>query len=326
MGFNKVTIGTQFSLKQMMKGLRWQKSGKVFERILTNISCFVPINPYFDLLNPIFLMTKSSKNFLRYSLVTALLVTSFNGMAQSKTSSVATVNGVAISQELYDLAVKSATPLGQQPNAAIENDVKQRLINIEVMAQDAIKQGLDKTPENIIRIREIRQNLLAELLLAEYFQKNPITEEMVREEYNRQVQSLGASSALEQYRLSVIALPTEAEAAATIAQIKSGEPFGKVAKQKSIDPSKEQNGQAGWVLPTQINSSIALVMTNLPKGGMSSTPIQTPTGWYIIKLEEKRPFKVPSFDETKNQVRNNLVAQKQAEFINALREKAKITQ
>ena len=121
-------------------------------------------------------------------------------------------------------------------------------------------------------------------------------------------------------------LVAEAEATATIAQIKSGEPFGKVAKQKSIDPSKEQNGQAGWVLPNQINPSIALVMTNLPKGGMSSTPIQTPNGWYIIKLEEKRPFKVPSFDETKNQVRANLVAQKQAEFINALREKAKITQ
>ena len=67
-------------------------------------------------------------------------------------------------------------------------------------------------------------------------------------------------------------------------------------------------------------------MTNLPKGGMSSTPIQTPNGWYIIKVEEKRPFKAPSFDETKNQIRANLVQQKQAEIIIALREKAKITQ
>ena len=103
-------------------------------------------------------------------------------------------------------------------------------------------------------------------------------------------------------------------------------PFAKVAKQKSIDPSKEQSGQAGWVLPAQVNPSIALVMTNLPKGGMSNTPIQTPNGWYIIKVEEKRPFKVPSFDESKNQIRANLIQQKQAEVINALREKAKITQ
>ena len=271
-------------------------------------------------------MTKYSKNLLRCSLITALLVSSFNSAAQSKNPPVATVNGVAISQELYDLALKTATPIGQQPTPAIENDVKQRLINIELLAQDAIRQGLDKTAENQIRIREIRQNLLAELLIADYIAKNPITEDMVRAQYQREVQSLGSGSALEQYKLSVIALPTEAEAASTIAQIKSGEPFGKVAKQKSIDPSKEQSGLAGWFLPSQINSSIALVMTNLPKGSISSTPIQTPTGWYIIKVDEKRPFKVPTLDETKNQIRIDLAQQKQAEIINALREKAKIIQ
>jgi len=269
-------------------------------------------------------MSKYPKNLLRYSLVTALLVSSFNCVAQSKTTPIATVNGVAISQELYELALRTATPAGQQPTPAIENDVKQRLINIELLAQDAIKQGLDKTPDNQIRISEIRQNLLAELLIADYITKNPITEEMVRAQYTREVQSLGTVG-LEQYKLSVIALPTEAEAASTIAQIKSGEPFAKVAKQKSIDPSKDQNGQAGWVLPGQINSSIALVMTNLPKGTISSTPIQTPTGWYIIRVDEKRPFKVPSFDETKNQIRINLIQQKQTEFVTSLREKAKIT-
>ena len=270
-------------------------------------------------------MTKYSKKFLRCSLVTAILVASFNCVSQSKSAPIATVNGVAISQELYDLALKTATPAGQQPTAAIENDVKQRLINIELLAQNAIKQGLDKTPENQIRISEIRQNLLAELLIADYITKNPITEDMIRAQYAREVQNLGTAGALEQYRLSVIALPTEAEAVSTIAQIKSGEPFAKVAKQKSIDPSKDLNGQAGWVLPSQINSSIALVMTNVPKGTISSTPIQTPTGWYIIKVEEKRPFKVPSFDETKNQIRINLIQQKQAEFVTSLREKAKIS-
>jgi len=263
---------------------------------------------------------------LRYSLIATLMACSLTCNAQSKSPNIATVNGVGISQDLFDLAVKSATPAGQQPSAALENDVKQRLINIELLAQDAIKQGLDKTPENQIRIRELRQNLLAELLMADYFTKNPITEDMLRDQYSKELQSLSASNSLEQYRLSVIALPSESEAASTIAQIKAGEPFARAAKQKSIDPTKEQSGQAGWVLPSQVNPSIALVMTNLPKGSMSNSPIQTPNGWYIIKVEEKRPFKVPSFDETKNQIRANLVQQKQTEIINMLREKAKITQ
>jgi peptidyl-prolyl cis-trans isomerase C len=254
-----------------------------------------------------------------------LFIYSYGIHAQTKNPSAITVNGTVISQELIDLAVKAATPQGQQPTTALENEVKQRLINIELLAQDAVVQGIDKTPENQIRIRELRQNLLADLLIADYLVKNPITEEQLRTEYDRQLKSLGTRN-FEQYRLSVIAAPSESEAATLIAQIKSGEPFAKVAKEKSIDPSKEQSGQTGWILPAQVNPSIALVMTNLPKGGMSSTPIQTPNGWFIIKVEEKRPFKAPTYEETKNQIRASLVQQRQTEIIGALRDKAKITQ
>ena len=190
---------------------------------------------------------------LRFVLLAALMTTAFVCNAQTKTTAVATVNGVAISKDLFDLAVKAATPPGQQPNAALENDVRQRLINIELLAQDAIKQGLDKTAENQIRIHELRQNLLAELLLADYFTKNPITEDMLRDQYSKELQSLGTSSSLEQYRLSVIALPTEPEAASTIAQIKSGEAFGKVAKQKSMIQARSKVVKlAGFCLPKLI--------------------------------------------------------------------------
>jgi peptidyl-prolyl cis-trans isomerase C len=268
---------------------------------------------------------KNISFYLPHNLVlVGLLAITLACHAQSKPPAVS-VNGVVISSELIDLAVKAATPQGQQISPAIENEVKQRLINIELLAQDAVAKGIDKNPDNQLRIREVRQNFLAELLLADYFTKNPITDDQIRDEYDRQLKSLGSSN-LEQYKLSVIALSSESEAASVISQIKSGEPFAKVAKQKSIDPSNEQGGQTGWVLPAQANPSIALVMTNLPKGGMSSTPIQTPNGWYIIKVEDKRPFKVPTFDETKNQIRANVAQQKQAEIIASLREKAKITQ
>ena len=270
-------------------------------------------------------MKKISFDRPRSLVLVVLFATSFACHAQTKTTAVATVNGVAIPKDLFDLAVKSATPPGQQPSAALENDVKQRLINIELLAQEAVKQGLEKSPETQIRLRELRQTLLGDLLLTNYFAKNPITEDQMRAEYNRQLKNLGVAN-LEQYKLNVIALPTDVEAAAVIAQIKSGEPFAKAAKEKSIDPNKEQGGQAGWVLPAQVNPSIGLVMTNLPKGGMSSSPIQTPNGWYIIQLEDKRPFQPPAFEEIRNQIRTDLVQQKQAEILTALRDKAKITQ
>ena len=268
-------------------------------------------------------MTKNRLSALAPTLFLCFL--SFSCFAQS-TDPIATVNGVKISRGLYDLALKGAVPAGQQPTAAIENNVKQRLISVELLSQAAVSEGFDKTPENEIRLREIQKNLLAELFVANYFEKNPITDVMVRAEYDRQITSLGNGKKLEQYKLSVIALPTEADASSTIAQIKSGAVFAQVAKEKSVDPNKDQGGQTPWVLPNQVNPSIALVMANLPKGVVSSSPIQTPNGWYIIKVDEKRPFKAPSYDETKNTVRANLIQQKQVELIEGLRKKAEITQ
>ena len=248
---------------------------------------------------------------------------SFVCFAQS-TEPIATVNGVQISRSLYDLAIKALVPLGQQPSAAIENTVKQRLISIELLSQAAVSEGINKTPENEIRLREIQKNLLAELFIANYFEKNPITDETVRAEYDRQIQNLGNGKTLEQYKLSVIALPTETEAVTTIAKIKSGAVFAQVAKQQSIDPSKDQGGQTAWVLPSEVNPAIALVMANLPKGTLSSSPIQTPSGWYIIRVDETRLFKAPSFDEAKNAIRGSLIQQKQTELIEGLKKKADI--
>jgi peptidyl-prolyl cis-trans isomerase C len=67
-------------------------------------------------------------------------------------------------------------------------------------------------------------------------------------------------------------------------------------------------------------------MVNLAKGGISNSPIQVQGGWVIIKVEDKRTMKVPSFDEAKNQLRQAVVQQYLAESVRRLRETAKIVQ
>ena len=62
------------------------------------------------------------------------------------------------------------------------------------------------------------------------------------------------------------------------------------------------------------------------KGTVSANPIQTPVGWVIIKVDDKRPFKVPSFDEAKPQLRQALVQQYIAESVKTLRANARIAQ
>lgn len=79
-------------------------------------------------------------------------------------------------------------------------------------------------------------------------------------------------------------------------------------------------------MPQQILRPIADVMVNLNKGAISNSPIQVQGGWVIIKLEDKRTMKLPTFEEAKNQLRQALVQQYLAESIKRLRETAKIVQ
>lgn len=95
-------------------------------------------------------------------------------------------------------------------------------------------------------------------------------------------------------------------------------------KEKSIDPYNAQGGAVGWVLPNQLNPEIGAAVTKLKKGGVTS-PIQTQSGWNLVKLDDKRPFKLPTLAESQNQVRQQLMQQQRLELINKLGREAKIS-
>ncbi|MFM6961617.1 MAG: peptidylprolyl isomerase, partial [Polynucleobacter victoriensis] len=85
-------------------------------------------------------------------------------------------------------------------------------------------------------------------------------------------------------------------------------------------------GDLGWVLPNQILPAIGNVLPNLNKCSLAAAPIQSPLGWHIIKLEDKRNFKIPTIEQIKDQIQQSLIQKRQAEFIKKLKENAKIIQ
>ena len=113
-----------------------------------------------------------------------------------------------------------------------------------------------------------------ELALADNRQKNLVSDTLVRSEYDRQIASLGNTSALQQYKLSIIALPTESEAKTVSDTPKKGESFSKLSQENSIDPSKTRGGDLGWMLSNQVSPAIAPLGKNISM----TTPIQVESG------------------------------------------------
>lgn len=240
---------------------------------------------------------------------------------------VATVNGVPITKGLLDLNLKGAISQGQKDSPELRKAMTEELINRELIAQAAIKEGLEKNIDLPDQITQLKQNLLLQAYLENHFKKEPITDMKLREEYDKQKKLMGDNSTAIQYKVSQIILPTESEATGIITRLQKGESFSKMAKEYSIDgSSKEQGGAIGWILPQQILRPISDVMVNLNKGTVNNSPIQIQGGWVIIKVEDKRTMKVPTFDESKNQIRQALVQQYLQESVKKLRETAKVVQ
>lgn len=264
--------------------------------------------------------------------VVSLLISAYANMAfaaepKADYEFVASVNGAPITKGLLDLNLKGAIAQGQKDSPELRRALTEELINRELIAQAAIKEDLEKNIDLPDQITQLKQNLLLQAYLESHFKKEPITDAKLREEYEKQKKLMGDNSTAIQYRVSQIILPTESEAMGVIARLQKGESFSKLAKETSIDnASKEQGGQIGWILPQQILRPISDVMVNLNKGAVNNSPIPIQGGWVVIKVEDKRTMKVPTFEEAKNQIRQALVQQYLQETVKRLRETAKVIQ
>jgi peptidyl-prolyl cis-trans isomerase C len=154
--------------------------------------------------------------------------------------------------------------------------------------------------------------------------QNPISDADIQAEYNKEIASLGPQGMLVEYKMSDIAIATEADAQAALNRIKKGEPFDKVAKSVSLAPNKAQGGAVGWVQTGQVPPQISAVLVNLAKGQVSQSPIQLQQGWYLVKLEDKRSSKPPTLDQAKAAIRNGLAQRKQFEFLSQIAKESKI--
>jgi len=277
------------------------------------------------------------KRFLPATFIALVGLGHFNAaLAQSKLDAkdakpdyefVATVNGTAITQGLLNLNIRALVAQGQRDTPELRQAIKEDLINKELIAQEATKQGLAKEIDFPDQITQLKQNLLLQAFLEDHFKKNPISDVKLREEYDRQRKLMGEGANSNQYRVSQIVVSTETDALDLIRRIQKGELFGKLAQEYSIDQgTKAQGGALGWVMPGQVIPAVANVLPSMAKGSVTAAPIQTPAGWVILKLDDKRPFKVPGFEEAKPQLRQAIVQQYLAEVVKTLRASARIAQ
>ena len=231
------------------------------------------------------------------------------------------VNGVLIPNAYFDAMNRERETAGQPASAEFANAMKDELVNREILSQAAKKKGLDKSPTVAAQMDMARQAVLIRAFFEDYVKANPISDAQLKADYDKYVVQLGDK----EFKVRHILVDKEDDAKAIIASLKRGETFEKLAKEKSKDTgSKDNGGDLDWAPAGRYVPEFATAVKAQAKGQLSETPVKTPFGYHVIRVDDSRAMKVPSFDEVKDKFRQQAQQEQVAALVQELRGKAKI--
>ena len=184
---------------------------------------------------------------------------------------------------------------------------------MKVLAEYAKKEGLDAEPEVRDELRNAADMILMQHAAADYLKKHPIDDGEIKIEYEREKDAYGDK----EYRVRHVLLKTKKEAEDAIAQAEKGVKLASIAAEKSIDKSSAASGGIlDWTSPNYFTKELSEALRSLKEGEMMKTPVQSPAGWHVVKLEGvRRTEGFPTYEQYKDEIERRLARQKLDEFI-----------
>ena len=159
------------------------------------------------------------------------------------------------------------------------------------------------------------ENKWQKLIFNLYSKKIQLNEEDINKELENMLQN---QSDIEEFRLSEIEILSsnekmDLENVSNITKQIDEIGFDKVAINQSISSTANRKGDLGWVNAKALSRQIFDIVSQL-KVGQVSTPIKKQDSILILKLIDKRNFKVKDIDKSK--LKSDLIIQKRSEMFN----------
>jgi peptidyl-prolyl cis-trans isomerase C len=257
------------------------------------------------------------KKHIIWTAVAAALTTLSIGVAAQN---IAIVNGKAVPTTRVEALKQQVARSGRPITPDVEAQIKEEVIAREIFMQEAQKRSLDATDEYKAQIELARQTILIRELFADFQKTNAVTDADVQAEYDKFVAANGGK----EYRARHILVDTKEQAEAILASLKKGGKFEDIAKKQSKDPGSGANGgDLDWAAAGNYVKEFSDAMVALAKGQVSG-PVQSQFGFHIIRLDDVREAQLPSLEDVKPQIAQQLQQQRLAAFQQEMRAKAKV--
>jgi len=253
--------------------------------------------------------------------ITSFVLTAAPGAhADKKDGLIATVNGKKITASMLADYQRSRGHLQNISDKQQTEMLIEELINRELILQDAIKNGVDKSPAVKTQMELVRKNVIAGTMLKNITEASKITDDDLRKEYDKRKNEL----VTHEFKASHILVEKEDTAKEIIKELDKGAKFADLAKKKSTGPSANSGGDLGWFKAGEMDKAFSDAVASLKDGQYTKSPVKTQFGWHVIARQGSREIPPPSFEQLKPQIRIHMQNLQIQQYIASLRKKAKI--
>jgi peptidyl-prolyl cis-trans isomerase C len=240
-----------------------------------------------------------------------------NTPAKTEDPVVARVNGKELHRSEVEAVQRSLAAQGQQmaPETVIDQMVSGMLIT-----EAGRKAKLQDDPEVKKKTQQYEDRVIQQTYISRAVEA-AATDAKLHEQYDKFVKTQPGA---EEVRARHILVASEDEAKAIIVDLGKGADFATIAKQKSTDPAKDTGGDLGYFARDSMVPEFADAAFKLGKGEYTKVPVHTQFGWHVIKVEDRRTAPPPSFEESKDELTNQVAREVITAKVKSLRDGAKV--
>lgn len=240
---------------------------------------------------------------------------SLAGNGPSDQRLVARVNQRAITEPQLDAFLEFRRQPLDQPK--VRQAALADLVDMLLLVDESQTRGLLSTQAKAaLTVQE--WSFVANLALSDMARNQPISDQDIQEEYQRQVGLTGGT----EYKLQHILVPSQLEAVQLVTRLADGEPFAVLLAE--LGGSDANGGDLGWVNLVQVPEGFSPVLKSLQPGEFSPVPISSDYGWHVLLVEDQRSFEPPPLAQIEEGIRNSLSRQRLERHMRNLRQAALI--
>ncbi|GHU26119.1 hypothetical protein FACS1894152_0070 [Bacilli bacterium] len=240
----------------------------------------------------------------------------------------AKINGIKIYKKDLEFFLPMFTEKIENENAKIEDLDSKTLesISMEVYLNKmvyklALEDGVRADDDIKLFVREYYEKLIKDKFINKKIIDN-IKEKDLEERYQKLTDMVKNR---EERKISHIVVKTEEEADRIRNMILRFNNFESMASQKSLDRESSVNGGSiGYVIKEKISIPEFAEIAFLLKIGELSRPIETKNGWHIVRVDDIRNMKTKSYEESREEVLEQVKQEKFDEFIDGMMHRPKI--